>query len=104
MSDPVLDDTLANILNGNEKQIEAIRRLLKSSVEVRRDRPDLLFGAQAIADELGLDRRQAYYLLQSGHIPGARHIGGTWCVKREGLVDRILAAGKEPKGASENAQ
>ena len=33
---------------------------------------DLLFGAQAIADELGLGVRKTFYLLERGHIPATK--------------------------------
>jgi hypothetical protein len=46
---------------------------------------DLLWGAAPIAKELGLNRRQAYYLLESGVVAGARKVGGRWCASRAGL-------------------
>jgi hypothetical protein len=46
---------------------------------------DLLWGAIPIGKELGLNQRQAYYLLESGVVPGARKVGGRWCASRSGL-------------------
>jgi hypothetical protein len=45
---------------------------------------DILFGAEAIAEELGVDIRRAFYMLSHGHIPG-RKIGGTWVTTRSAL-------------------
>lgn len=55
---------------------------------------DLLWGMTNIAKELGLNRRQAYYLLESGVVAGARKVGGRWCASRSGLrrhFDSLLA-------------
>jgi hypothetical protein len=38
---------------------------------------DLLWGARAIADEIGVSPRKAFYLLESGAIP-AQKIRGLW--------------------------
>lgn len=48
--------------------------------------PDLqlLWGAGAIATELGCDRRRAFYLLEKGEIP-AKKVGGKWVVRRDEL-------------------
>ena len=47
-------------------------------------RDDLLFGAKAIADELGISLRQTYYLLERGHVP-ARKAGRIWIGSRRRL-------------------
>jgi hypothetical protein len=55
---------------------------------------DLLWGAAPIAKALGLNRRQTYYLLESGVVDGARKVGGRWCASRSGLrrgFDSLLA-------------
>jgi len=41
---------------------------------------DLVWGADRIATMLGRTRRQAFHLLEGGHIPGAKKIGGRWVV------------------------
>jgi hypothetical protein len=46
---------------------------------------DLIWGATPIGKELGLNPRQAYHLLESGAVPGARKVGGRWCASRPGL-------------------
>jgi hypothetical protein len=40
-------------------------------------RDDLLFGAKAIADELGISERRAYYSLEHGHLPATK-AGRIW--------------------------
>ena len=42
---------------------------------------DLLWGAAAIADELGIDRRKAFYLLEKGSLP-AKKVQGRWVAER----------------------
>jgi hypothetical protein len=44
----------------------------------------LIWGADSIAREIGVSRRRAFYLLESGLIP-AKKIGGRWCATREEL-------------------
>jgi hypothetical protein len=60
---------------------------------------DLLFGAQRIADELGVDVRRAFYMLEHGQIP-ARKVGATWTASRERLrqffFGESVAAAPEP--------
>lgn len=41
----------------------------------------LLWGAEAIANEIGVSRRQAFRLLETGQIPGKK-VGGRWVVSR----------------------
>jgi hypothetical protein len=45
----------------------------------------LIWGADAIADELGRDRRQVYHLLTKGALPGARKVGGRWVIAKGSL-------------------
>jgi hypothetical protein len=45
---------------------------------------DLLWGVDAIANELSLTRRQTYHQLEAGHLP-ARKQGGKWVASRIGL-------------------
>jgi hypothetical protein len=55
---------------------------LQDSSETRsRIGDDLLHGAQAIADELGISVRRAFYLLERSQIP-AMKVGGTWTASR----------------------
>ncbi|MER9711076.1 MULTISPECIES: DNA-binding protein [unclassified Mesorhizobium] len=51
---------------------------------------DIIWGAKAIADLLNCDERKAFYLLESGSIPGARKLAGRWCVARQKLHDLFL--------------
>ncbi|WP_413989367.1 DNA-binding protein [Labrys okinawensis] len=63
---------------------------------------DLIWGADAIAAELGLDRRRAFYMLEKRMIP-AQKVGRAWCASRTGLKTFFsnIAAGKLPESASE---
>ncbi len=45
---------------------------------------DLIWGVDAIATELNLNRRQCYHQLESGRLP-ARKQSGKWCASRTGL-------------------
>jgi hypothetical protein len=45
---------------------------------------DILHGAQAIADYIGVDLRRAFYLLQHGYIPAVK-TGATWTSTRSRL-------------------
>lgn len=40
---------------------------------------DLVWGASAIAAAINRTPRQAYYLLESGSLPGAKKLAGRWC-------------------------
>lgn len=51
----------------------------------------VLWGASAIGNELGLNRRQAFNLLEQGQLP-ARKVGGKWCADRESLRAFIRSA------------
>jgi hypothetical protein len=47
-------------------------------------RNDLLFGAAAIAAEIGIDERRVYYLLESKHLPATK-VGRGWVGSRRRL-------------------
>ena len=57
--------------------------------------PELIWGVRAIGEEIGLTSRQAFYLLEQGHLP-ATHVGKKWCSERTALrkfiLDRINSA------------
>jgi hypothetical protein len=46
---------------------------------------DLLWGVDAIANELSLTRRQTYHQLETGRLP-ARKQAGKWVASRRGLA------------------
>jgi hypothetical protein len=46
---------------------------------------DIIWGAAAIAGELGCSRSKAYYLLEKGLIKSARKVGDQWQATRSGL-------------------
>lgn len=45
---------------------------------------DLLWGARAIGNELGITTRRAFHLLEESEIP-ARKVGGRWVAARDQL-------------------
>lgn len=45
---------------------------------------DLIWGADAIAIELGRTRRATFHLLENGEIP-AKKVGGRWVASRDAL-------------------
>ncbi|UPJ99465.1 helix-turn-helix domain-containing protein [Bradyrhizobium sp. 172] len=45
---------------------------------------DLMIGAKPIATELGVPLRQAFYLLETGKIPGFK-IGAKWAARKSTL-------------------
>lgn len=45
---------------------------------------DLVWGAAAIAEVLGVSARRAFYLLESGELP-AKKVGGRWVSDRRKL-------------------
>jgi hypothetical protein len=50
------------------------------------DRPlDLVWGAEAIGEEIGRNARQTFYLLSSGAIKSAKKINAHWCADRVAL-------------------
>ena len=48
------------------------------------DRLDLVWGAEAIAKELNVTVRRAFYLLERGELP-AKKVGGRWVAARRRL-------------------
>jgi hypothetical protein len=56
---------------------------------------DLIWGAAAIARELGLAERRVFYMLDRRLLP-ARKIGALWCASRTQL--RAAFLGAEPRG------
>ena len=46
---------------------------------------EIIWGAPAIAKAIGRDLRGVYHMLENGLLPGARKVGGRWCVTRRSL-------------------
>jgi hypothetical protein len=67
-------------------------RMQTNKSENRQDDPDdLLWGAKAIADDLNIPLRRAFYLLEQGLIPASK-IGSLWVAGRRKLRSHILGA------------
>lgn len=56
------------------------------------DQSDVLWGATAIAKELNVSRRRAFYLLEKRLLP-ARKIGDSWVSTRSELLAAVRGAG-----------
>jgi hypothetical protein len=48
----------------------------------------IIWGARAIGKMIGRNERQAYHLLETGALRGARKIGGVWSAKRSTLLSQ----------------
>lgn len=44
------------------------------------DPPTLVWGAEKIAETIGVTRSAVYHMLENKQIPGARKIGGRWAL------------------------
>jgi len=62
-----------------------------SSVESIVKNTDVIWGAKAIGQALGLSERQAFHRLEAGQIPGARKIGKSWAASRSAIL-RMFSA------------
>jgi hypothetical protein len=51
---------------------------------------ELIWGVDAVAEEVGLPVRVAYHLLKKGVLPGQK-IGGKWCSSRSALHKQFAA-------------
>jgi hypothetical protein len=47
----------------------------------------VIWGAEEIGAAIGCNARRAHYLLDKGELPGARKIGGRWCISRMRLKE-----------------
>ena len=56
---------------------------------------DLLWGVDEIGHAIRRNRRQAHYLLEKGELPGAKKVGGRWCIPRTALHDFFGFATRE---------
>lgn len=41
---------------------------------------NMIWGARAIGKEINRNERVTFGLLESGQIPGAKKVGGRWCI------------------------
>ncbi len=46
---------------------------------------DLLWGADQMAPVIKRSARQVAHMLLQGHLPGARKVGGQWCISERAL-------------------
>lgn len=45
----------------------------------------VIWGAEEIGAAIGCNARRTHYLLDQNQLPGARKIGGRWCISRRRL-------------------
>ena len=57
---------------------------------------DVLIGAQAIANEIGIDLRQCFHWLQNGYIPATK-TGATWTTTRTALRRHFSRGGEDAR-------
>jgi hypothetical protein len=48
---------------------------------------ELIWGARAIAAAIGRGEKATFALLENGHLPFAKRIGGRWCASKSALRD-----------------
>ena len=53
---------------------------------------DLVWGSENIAPIIGCTPRQVSNMLIRGHLPGAKKIGGRWCISEQALRKLFLEA------------
>jgi hypothetical protein len=53
----------------------------------------LIWGAEAIANEIGVGTRRAFHLLENGELP-AKKVGGRWVVERGTLRNFFIETAK----------
>lgn len=51
---------------------------------------DVVWGAKQIGEVIGRNERQAFYLLEKGHIPCARKFAKNWAASRQALLQMFL--------------
>ncbi|MGE5513712.1 MAG: DNA-binding protein [Bacteroidota bacterium] len=56
---------------------------------------EIIWGAEAIAKTIGLNRRQTYRLLERGALKGASKIGSKYFITREALIQNFREAVRE---------
>lgn len=58
----------------------------------------VIWGAEAIGREIGKTKRQAFHLLESGQLRGAKKIGGRWAITRQALLANFDLGPDERRG------
>ncbi|MFM9859264.1 hypothetical protein RUR49_12370 [Pseudoxanthobacter sp. M-2] len=64
---------------------------VKSGIDVKADDLEVLWGARSIAQPLGVSERRAFYMLETGAIPGAKKVAGRWAITRARLRELFEA-------------
>ncbi len=70
--------------------MDSMNKLDLDSPPDRDDQPDTVWGAAAIGDVIGVNSRQAFYMLENRQLPATK-IGRRWCASRRRLRQRVEA-------------
>jgi hypothetical protein len=70
-----------------------------SDEELERMTKDIVWGAEAIAKIIKREPRATYYLLERGHIPTAKKVGGNWVASRRAILKFLLEDPSEAKAS-----
>ena len=84
--------------NGLEVFRQYEENLMETNKADRRNDLEPIWGAKAIAQEIGVPARRGLYLLASGYLKGARKMGGVWTITRRQL--RECFEGEHERDAS----
>jgi hypothetical protein len=58
---------------------------VNSGIDCKSADLDVLWGARAIAQPLGVSERRCFHMLETGAIPGAKKVAGRWAITRSRL-------------------
>jgi hypothetical protein len=70
---------------------------LKERVDAFLQDPDIVWGARAIGEVLGLNARDTHHFLAWGRIKPARKVGGKWCASKRELAYWIISQEADKK-------
>lgn len=74
----------------------------KEVVSIDTGAPDIVWGAAAIGQIIGLNERQAYHRLEHGQIPCARKFGNMWAASRRSLLRLFAPEAVSPAPLGDN--
>ncbi len=78
-----------------QKEEAAARHSTLQQNRVKKAADDILWGAKEIGTVINKNERATFYLLESGLIPSARHVGNQWVATRDGVLRDILGGRHE---------
>jgi hypothetical protein len=63
------------------------------------EEPEFYYGARAIGEAIGRSERAVFHMLEKENLPGAKRLGGKWCLH----LPTYRAAFAEPPAAPKRA-